>query len=92
MIKIEIHTNETTSFNWQDKKGSSRTGYKQSGWAHLPDKPFPVEIQLRIDEPSKAYQAGVYTLDPKSFWVDRFGSLAVSPVLIPAATEQRKAS
>lgn len=84
MVKIEVHSAELQSFQWNDKKGVLRTGYKQSAWAHLDGKPHPVEIKLRVDDPSKAYAPGVYELGPRSFYTDRYGALCVSPVLVPA--------
>jgi hypothetical protein len=90
MFKIEIHSAELKSFKWTDKKQVERTGHKQSAFAHLPDKPFPVEIQLRVDDESKAYPKGMYTLAPNSFWIDRFGSLQVAPVLVPVGAEKAK--
>lgn len=92
MLKIEIHSNELNSFTWKDKSGTERTGYKQSAYVHLPDKPFPVEIQLRVDGPSKAFSPGVYELSPKSFWVDRFGSLSVTPSLVATAEKVKAVS
>jgi Helix-destabilising protein len=91
MLKIEIHKAELKTFTWQDKKGVTRTGHKQNGYAHLPGKPFPIEISLRVDEPGKVYQPGVYTLSPDSFYIDRFGSICCNPVLVPAVADARKA-
>ena len=88
MLKIEIHQSQLRSFNWQDKKGVNRTGYKQDAYVHLPEKPFPVGIQLRVDDPSKQYAPGLYQLSESSFWVDRFGSLACNPVLIPVTDKK----
>ncbi len=83
MLKVEIHSTDLNTFTWTDKKNVSRQGHKQSGYVHLPGHPYPKEIQLRVDDPSKAYPQGFYLLDPKSFYVDRYGSLACSPVLVP---------
>jgi hypothetical protein len=94
MLQIEVHTSDVRSFNWSDKKGQQRTGYKQIAWVRLPGAPYPKEIQIRVDDPSKAFAPGAYTLDPSSYWIDRYGSLQVSPVLIPdpAAAKARQAS
>lgn len=92
MIKFEVHSAELDSFNWVDKQGVTRTSHKQKAYVHLPEKPYPVEVKLRVDDPSKAYPPGVYTLGGKSFWVDRYGQLSCSPVLVPTAEKLRAAS
>lgn len=92
MLKIEIHKGDLDSFSWTDKKGVQRTGYKQSGWVHFSDKPYPSEIKLRVDDPSKTYAPGLYTLSSKSFWIDKYGSLACNPVLQPVAAAAKTGS
>ncbi|MEM1188120.1 MAG: single-stranded DNA-binding protein [Pseudomonadota bacterium] len=91
-ITIEVHSTDCTSFTWTDRKNAQRTGYKQAAYARLPDAPYPKEIKLRVDEPSKAYAKGVYLLDAKSFWIDRYGSLQVNPVLTLAPASQSKSA
>ena len=73
---------------------SARTGKpysidKQIGWAHMPGQPYPVQIEL---EPMKnehnqaqPYAVGSYALAPSSFYVDRYKSLCIKPVLIALA-------
>lgn len=43
---------------------------------------YPEKIKLTLEDNQPAYQPGVYELSQESFFVDRFGSLAVKPRLI----------
>lgn len=93
MIKIEIHTSELQTFNYISKRDQKPgTIHKQEAYVYLLDrqgkqKPYPEKTSLNVPTDQnghpKAYPAGVYQLHPSSFYLDRFGSISVAPVLAP---------
>lgn len=90
MIKFEFYTgSEPKAINWS-KDGRSGTLYKQECYVHLLDrkgtpKPHPERTEITLDTDDrgqpKPFAPGVYTLHPASFYLDRFGGLAVAPKL-----------
>lgn len=44
---------------------------------------YPEKIKLTLEDNQPAYAPGVYELSQESFYVDRFGGLAVKPRLVP---------
>lgn len=85
MIKIEIPSNTVV----KPKQGTARATGKpysfreQTAFAHLPDKAYPVECKVVVDDGDTVYPPGFYTLAPSSVYVDRFGGLALSARLAP---------
>lgn len=85
MLKIEVKSEALTQKQGMGKKtGRAYSFREQLAYAHLPGKPYPVEIKLTRNDDQPAYPVGTYTLSPDSFFVDGFGSLAVSPRLSKA--------
>ena len=93
MIKVSV-----TSTEVRNQSGNAKASGKpyslnfQEVWVHTSDRkgnpnPYPekVEIILEKNEQGAAlfYPAGEYTLSPNSIYVDRNGSLAISPRLVP---------
>lgn len=83
MIRIEIHTQEVQVI--PTKRGQMR---KQSGYAHTLDRngkqhPHPVRCEFILRDEQQPYAPGNYTLAPQSFYTDKYGQLALSPVLQP---------
>jgi hypothetical protein len=73
---------------------SSRTGKpyniaEQTAWLHREGQQYPDKIRISLEQGQMPYQPGNYDLHPSSFYVDKFGSLAVRPVLISRPAEQR---
>lgn len=90
MIKIEIHSTDLETINYTDKRGRPATMYKQTAYVHLTDrqgkaKPYPEKTSFTVQPGQngqpQAYPAGAYLLHPSSFYLDRFGSISVAPVL-----------
>jgi len=80
-MKVEI-----ASTDLDDRSGTSQAGkpyriIKQTGYAFIGGK-YPEKISIRIEENQAPYSVGMYELDDSSFYVDKFGGLAVSPVLV----------
>lgn len=93
MLKIEIHSNEVQTINYTSKAGKPATLYKQEAYVSLLDrqgkqKPYPEKTSITCPTDQnghpKPYMPGVYSLHPSSFYLDRFGSLNVAPVLVTA--------
>lgn len=86
MLKIEVKDTQTRQKAGTSKRSGKGYSFKeQSAWAHLPGKPYPVEVVLTLNDGDAPHAPGVYALGPESFYVDGFGSLAVKPRLIKAA-------
>ena len=91
MIKFEFYTGgEIRQVRWA-KDGRSGTIHKQECYVQLLDKsgkpkphPEKTTINLEIDDRGnpKPYAPGVYELHPASFYLDKFGGLAVAPRLV----------
>lgn len=81
-MKIEIASAEVTTRNFTSKAGKPITIYEQAAYIFLPDEKYPRPLKLNLDTPT-GYAPGVYTLSPKSFYTDRYDTLAVRPILAP---------
>tara|TARA_B100001146_G_C16069620_1_gene385845 strand:- start:468 stop:743 length:276 start_codon:yes stop_codon:yes gene_type:complete len=89
---IEITTSEVFVKSGTSKRtGQPYSIREQNGYMHKKGTPYPEKIKITLGDNDAPYQPGNYTLHPESFFVDRFGSLAVRPKLIANAAEQRKA-
>ena len=85
-LLVEIKSPDVKSGSGTDKKsGEPYNWAKQSGWLTLPEKPYPVEIGIRLDTKNNQvpYAAGNYEVGPESFWVDQYGGLRCTPKLVP---------
>lgn len=83
MLNIEIKSTELRQKAGTGKKSGKAYSFReQSAWAHLPGKPYPVEIVLTRNDNEPAYPVGMYTLSPESLYVDGFGALGVRPRLV----------
>ena len=93
MIKVSV-----TSTEVRNQSGNAKATNKpyslnfQEVWVHTSDRkgnpnPYPekVEVILEKNEQGAAlfYPVGEYALSPNSIYVDRNGSLAISPRLVP---------
>ena len=81
---IEVHAAECRRRQFTSAAGRPVDLREQAAWFHQPGQPYPVPLKLTLpkDQP-EPYAVGKYTLDPSSFYVDRFGALNVSPRLKP---------
>jgi len=83
MIQIEIQNEEVIV----ERRGQYEF-HEQPAYAHTFDRqgnknryPQLIKIQLRKDQ--AGYPKGMYTLSPASIYVNKYGSLALSPMLTP---------
>lgn len=77
MINIEVKSAETRYVSGTSQKGKPFSFYKQDAYAHLPGEPYPIRVEISHDKSEQAYQPGMYTILPDSFYVDRFNSLTL---------------
>jgi hypothetical protein len=89
VIRIKIEKIDTFLFTGT----SNRTGKpfsipKQVAYAVLPNEPYPIRIELNLEEKDKPYEVGEYRLGPESFYVDRFRKLTLGkPQLVPVSAK-----
>ncbi|MEE4245103.1 MAG: single-stranded DNA-binding protein [Kangiellaceae bacterium] len=79
-MKIEIVDQNVDTFTTK----SNNTLHKQSGYLHNGDK-YPIPINFLVKTPQDAYAPGMYGLNEKSFYVNKYGQLTLgSLVLVPS--------
>ena len=84
MLKIEITENTFRTINGTSKRtGQPFSINKQDAYLWLPGQKYPTPFQINLEQNQPAYQPGEYQVSPDSFYVDRYGSLAVNPKLVP---------
>lgn len=76
MFKVEIKSEEVKTRSGS-KDGRHWEIKEQSGWVHIPGKPYPQEVSLRLESNAPAYPVGDYRIAPSSFYVGRYGDLQV---------------
>lgn len=92
-MKIEIaNVNVRNQSGTSQRTGKAYSMNKQEAYLHLDGQPYPVRFEFNLAEGAQPYQKGFYTVNDKSFIVDRFGSLGVSGQLdlIPVVSGQRQ--
>lgn len=85
-MKIEIVSNEIREQSGvSQKSGKPYHIRKQQAFAHLEGQKYPIAFTLNVPNDRQPYAPGMYQIDEKSFFVDRFGALGLSQelVLIP---------
>ncbi len=89
-MKIEIQSAEVITQSGLISKGP-RQGQpysirKQTVWVYLAGSPYPVRAVINLEDNAAPYQPGDYVLGEQSFYVDKFGGLALGRLqLIPAS-------
>jgi hypothetical protein len=74
-MKIEITSTETRQKSGMSKSQKPFSFRVQTAYAHLHGKPYPVQIEVTLDDAAPAHAVGSYTLGEESYYVNRFGSL-----------------
>lgn len=91
-IILEIASQEVQNRSGVSKRtGNSYSINEQTAFLHKPGQPYPDKIKITLGDNQPPYALGNYSLHSDSFFVDRFGALAVRPILIarPAETKQQ---
>lgn len=99
-IKIEISSTEVLiKSGVAAKSGKPYTIREQEAYAHTVSQDgspqrYPSRIKVMLKDNQPPYPAGMYTVAPESFFVDRFDSLDLGLILkpLPAAAVQPKAA
>jgi hypothetical protein len=82
-VIIEIASTEIKTRNGVSQRtGNNYSMREQTGYLHKQGEPYPEKIKITLDENMPPYRIGTYTLAPASFYVDKYDSLAVRPVLL----------
>lgn len=84
MIKIEV-TSKVEERNFVSKAGKPISLVEQHCYLHSPDEKYPRALKILPPKGGQPYAPGFYTLSDASYYVDRYGSLAISPRLTPVA-------
>ena len=83
-MRIEIKTISVRQKSGVGKDSGKAYSFQlQTAYAHLDGKPYPTEFELAIDDGKPPYGIGFYTINPKSYYVDKFKNLALSTSLVP---------
>ena len=88
-VVIEIASTQVQTRSGTSGKGKPYTINEQTAYMHI-GQPYPVQIRINLENGQSPYQPGNYDLAPTSFFADRFGGIAVRPLLIPRPAEQRQ--
>lgn len=78
-MRIEIVSAEYRDFSGMSgRTGKAYSMRKQEGFAHIEGQKYPVRIEFNIPQNSTGWTPGMYELLEDSFFIDRYGSLALS--------------
>ncbi len=102
MLKVEIKSATATprqiTIKNGPKAGQITTFHEQEAYIFLLDadgnpRPYPMLTTLNIDieKGQQPYQPGVYVVDDRSFYLDRFRQLAVGKLVLRPAVAQAPA-
>lgn len=81
-MKIEIVSNDIREQSGTSQKtGKAYHIRKQQAFAHLDGQKYPIGFTLNVPNDRQPYAPGMYQIDEKSFYVDRFGALGLSQEL-----------
>lgn len=89
-MKIEITNVEVRNQSGiSQKSGKPYSIDKQVGYLHLDTQHYPVRFEFSLKTGTKPYDVGFYKIKDSSFFVDRFGGLALfgQLELIPALND-----
>lgn len=108
MLKVEIKSETCTprvvNIKNGPNAGKQTTFHEQEAYITLADndgnpRPYPMltTLNIDVDKGGKPYPVGVYVVDDRSFYLDRFKQLAVGrltlrPLAAAAAPAQSKAA
>lgn len=99
MIKIEIASTDVgVKSGVAVKTGKPYSIREQQAFAYVLDRDgqpqkYPQAIRINLRDDQAPYAVGLYTVDPRSFYVDRFDNLALGLVIrAPAAPAAVKAA
>lgn len=74
---IEVTDKVTTKNVTRKSDGKPFSIPEQECWAHLPEQQYPTRVIRSVGNGAQPLKAGRYMLAPSSFYVDKFGNIAV---------------
>lgn len=92
-MSIMIEITDTTVQNRSGTSGRTGKNYsinEQTAYVHKPGQTYPEKIKINLENGQAPYAQGNYNLAPGSFYIDKFGSLAVRPILVPRPAETQR--
>lgn len=81
-MRIEIVSNDIREQSGVSQKTQKPYHIrKQQAFAHLDGQKYPIGFTLNVPNDRQPYAPGMYQIEEKSFFVDRFGALGLSQEL-----------
>lgn len=74
-MKIEILENKSVEKTINGKDGKTYTFNEQEAYLHDQTNKYPKKFKISIASGSRPFDVGIYSIDPSSIYVDRYGSL-----------------
>lgn len=92
-MKIEIQNTQVEVHSGNSKAGRPYSIRRQGAYAHVAGAAYPVAMKITLQDNAQPFSPGFYELCESSFYVGRYGELAISNNLIlkPTASQQRAA-
>ncbi len=79
-LKIEILSTAVEVKSGLSSKGKPYEIKSQIAYLYIAGEPYPTKMTINLRD-IRPYNVGFYCLDDKSFYVDGYSNLSVSPVL-----------
>lgn len=76
-MQIEIHDENVNVRTVNTQDGRNLTFRSQVAWLQQAQKPYPVEMVINLEEGQQPYQKGTYKVEDTTYYVGKFGRLAV---------------
>lgn len=93
-LTVEVVSNQINTRRGISKRnGNPYAIHEQEAYLHQ-GKQYPTQIKLSVDEVNgvpQPYAPGKYNLSEDSVYVDRYGGIAIKPVLIAQAPAVKSA-
>ena len=80
-MKIEIVNQEFEQISGTDRNGRPFNMRKQQAYASLEGQKYPTAIMITLGENQQPWPVGMYEVGGGSFYVDRYGQLALAKTL-----------
>ncbi|WP_164852422.1 single-stranded DNA-binding protein [Rheinheimera riviphila] len=77
-MKIEIQNPQVEVRNGTGRDQRPFQIRRQVAYAHLAGLAYPVMMRLQLEDSNQGFQPGMYELDESSFYVGKYGELAIS--------------
>ena len=89
MLKFEIASPDVRSKNKTTQTGEHYISRSQEAFYFKANQKYPTPCIIDIARDGQPYPVGFYTIDPESYYVNRFGRLDVFPRLLPLSPAEK---